>query len=170
MGYNFVREVVMKIRSTIRLAALALLPLLADLPAAHAATVTTTFQVTASVVATCSATATTLAFGAYDATAAIDQANTMSVTCTNGTAYTVALDNGLYASGSQRRMKDAGTDYLNYNLYSDAGRTTAWDSTNTVSDTGDGAAQSHPVYGRLPAGQTLFVGSYADTVTVTVTF
>jgi spore coat protein U-like protein len=156
----------------IRLVALALFGCLANLPAAYAATATTTFQVTANVVATCSASATDMAFGAYSG-ALIDQTSAVSVTCTSTTGYTIGLDDGLnYANSTHRSMKNAGTDYLEYELYSDVAGGTRWGNvTGTwVSDTGTGSAQSHTVYGRLPAGQDLFIGTYSDTITVTVTY
>lgn len=153
----------------VRLVTLALFGCLANLPAAHAATATTTFTVTASVAATCSTSATNMAFGAYSGTV-IDQTSTITVTCTNTTGYTVALDNGDNYSAPNRRMNNAGS-YLNYELYSDAGRTTRWgDNPDWVSGAGTGSAQNLTVYGRLPAGQALFIGSYTDTIEVTVTY
>jgi spore coat protein U-like protein len=42
--------------------------------------------------------------------------------------------------------------------------------TDTVSATGNGAAQTHTVYGRVPAQTTPAPATYSDTVTVTVTY
>jgi spore coat protein U-like protein len=155
----------MKMRTSVRLSSLALLAWL--IPAAYADTQTTTFTVTATVLNTCSATATNLAFGNYvDVT--IDQTSTVSVTCTSGGAYTVGLSNGAnYSAG--RRMTN-GSAFLSYELYSNAGRTVVWDETTTVAGTGSGAAQDLTVYGRLPGGQGLIAGSYTDTITATVTY
>jgi spore coat protein U-like protein len=152
-----------------RLAALPFLALLAYLPTAQAATTDTGFQVTATVAATCSVSAGTLAFGSYVGDQ-LDAENTMTVTCTTGTTYDITLDNGLYLSGSQRRMKSAGTDYLNYDLYTTSGRTVLWQGATTVSDTGNAAPQSHPVYGRIPANQNPPATDYTDTISVTVTY
>lgn len=132
----------------------------------------TTFQVTSNIPGTCSAaTATELAFGDYDG-GQNDQAGTITVTCTTGTAYEVELDNGANYSAPNRRMKHGTADYLNYELYSDAGRTTRWgnDDSSDVHMSSDGTAQSIDVYGRMPAGQSGPIGNYADTITVTVTF
>ena len=41
---------------------------------------------------------------------------------------------------------------------------------DTVAGTGSGVAQDIDVYGRVPANQTSSAGSFADTVTVTVTY
>lgn len=72
-----------------------------------------------------------------------------------------------------RRLKNAmTTNYLNYNLYQNTGKTAIWgNSTNTgVNFTGNGSEQSTSVYGEIPLGQTAPSGDYTDTVTATVTF
>ncbi len=111
-----------------------------------------------------------MTFGAYTG-AQIDQTTTVSITCTSTTPYTVGLDDGANPLVTQRRMTN-GTNFLNYELYSDSGRTTRWGnaSGSWVSDTGSGSAQSKTVYGRLAGSQALFLGSYTDTITVTVTY
>lgn len=150
---------------------------------ASAAQANTTFQVQAAVVANCLVTANNLAFGTYDPTAAdLDVNSTLSVRCTNGTAYTVALDAGVTtgATLAQRRMVDGASNYMNYNLYTTAARLTIFGDgtggTGTVGGTGTGLgagqAQTVTVYGRIPTGQTtLPIGTYTETtITVTVTF
>jgi spore coat protein U-like protein len=62
---------------------------------------------------------------------------------------------------------------VNYSLYSDSARNNVWGTTigsNTVAATGNGAAQSYTVFGRIPAQTTPAPGAYTDTVTVTVTY
>lgn len=161
----------MKMRTPIRLTALALLACLNGTPSAYAATTGTSFTVTATVATVCSVTATDLSFGAYDAVLGNVATNTVSVTCTSGGGYTVGLDNGLYFS-TTRRMKNAGTDYLGYELYKEVGHTNRWGSSggDLVSGIGSGAAQALTVYGNLPAGQGLIAGSYTDIIQVTVTY
>ncbi len=143
---------------------------------AHAATDSDSFDVTATVIASCNVTANDLAFGDYDPLAGADDdaSATLSVVCTSGTSYTVALDagQGSGATVATRRMTNGG-NLLSYSLYRDAARTNLWGQTsgsNTVSGTGAGTTQSLTVYGRAPAGQIVPPGNYADVITVTVTF
>ena len=147
---------------------------------AVAATSTTTFDVTATVADACSVSATNLAFGSVTPVdnANIDATSTVTVTCSLGTSYAVALDAGSNESTAgdvtTRRMKDAGTNYLSYQMCSDTGRTTVWGDTagtNDVTGLGTGLGVPVVVYGRIPAGQQeTATGSYSDTVNVTVTY
>ena len=57
--------------------------------------------------------------------------------------------------------------------YSNAGRTIVWGktiTTDTVNATGNGAAQSYTVYGRIPVQTTPAPAAYSDTITITVTY
>lgn len=140
---------------------------------AQAATATGSLGVSISIAAACTVAGGTLNFGSQGVLAAnVDQTGTFGVTCTNTTAYTVGLDNGANASGVQRRMKGGATntEFVNYGLFSDAGRATAWTSAATVAGTGNGAAQTLTVYGRVPSQTTGSPGAYSDTVTITVTY
>ena len=142
-----------------------------------AATATANMGVTATVQATCIMSASTLAFGTFTGTQ-LDGSTTLSVTCTctNTTAYTVALDAGTYsgATTSTRRLTGSVSgSSLGYQLYSNAGRTTAWGSntgTDTVAGTGNGSAQTLNVYGRITGSQYPDPGSYTDTVVATLTY
>jgi spore coat protein U-like protein len=62
-------------------------------------------QVSATVASSCSVTATTLAFGNYTL-AQLDAISTITATCTNGTTYTVGLNDGTFAGATTttRRM------------------------------------------------------------------
>lgn len=138
---------------------------------ATAAPLQTTFRVTASVSGTCSAaTATELAFGNYDGSQN-DGISTITVTCSSGTGYEIELNDGANYSAPNRRMKHGAADYLNYELFTDAGRTVRWgnDDSSDVHMISDGTVQNINVYGRMPAGQNSPIGDYADTITVTVT-
>ena len=140
----------------------------------NAATVTDNLAVSATVIANCSidAATTPLAFGNYDAivankTTPKDMAASVDVTCTNGaTGVTLSAGNGTSFSAGVRHMTKA-ADKLAYELYSDAGRTTAFAAEPV---TADGTAQTLDVYGRIPAAETAPVGAYTDTVVMTVTF
>lgn len=141
---------------------------------AEAATATTTFQVTSNVQGTCLISASSLAFGTYTGTQS-DATSTISITCTNTTAYNVGLDVGtaIGATVSTRKMTGPGGAVLEYALYSDSGHSTNWGNTigtDTVSGTGTGSAQTLIVYGRVPASQYVTPGSYVDTITATITY
>lgn len=143
---------------------------------AHAATTTTTFPVTATVLTSCVVTATPLVFGNYDPTSAtpLDAANTLIVTCTTGTAYNVGLDAGTGSGATVTiRKMTSGANTLNYTLYQEAARTTIWGNTpptNTVNATAVVLPTTHTIYGRVSGGQNVPASLYADTITVTVTY
>ena len=143
-----------------------------------AATATTTFAVTATVVPTCSISAAALNFGAAipnPILSNVDAQSTITATCSTGAGYTIALSAGTTpgATVALRRM-EAGALTVNYLLFSDAGRSNLWGDgtlgTTTLAGSGNGAAQVIPVYGRIPSGQAPGTGVYSDTVTVTITF
>ena len=111
-------------------------------------------------------------------TAALNGTGSVSVTCTSGASTTVTLgqggnaDMGSTAAAPLRRLKDAGTNFLNYTLYSDTGRTTVWGDTGGtgVPHTGDGTLTALTVYGQIPGGQNAAAANYSDTVVATITF
>ena len=159
--------------------------MLAGAGSAIAATANDSFQVTATVLSSCSVTASDLAFGAYTPSA-VDYdaaaANNISVSCTANTAFNVGLNAGTApgATTATRRMVSTLTgDELAYQLYTTAGRTTAWGETigtDTVASNGAGVGTPvlFSVYGRIPgsaANQSVEPSAdYADTVTVTITY
>jgi spore coat protein U-like protein len=149
---------------------------------AMAGTATSDITVSATVPTRCTISTTALAFGNYDpigthATANLDATATVTTTCTNGMGTYVMLGQGANAgSGSSdaspvRRLKSAGSAYINYYIYQDSARTTVWGNTvgsNSVNVTGTGSAQNTPIYGRIPAGQAADATTYSDTVVATV--
>ena len=141
----------------------------------RSASISTTFNVTATVQASCGVTAADLDFGAYMPGSDAANDTTIDVTCTNGTAYTIALDGGSVAHDvTARQMSDSGSNRLSYELYTDSSFATVWGdgtlATATISGTGNGAAQPATVYGRVPAGQYVPATNYADQITVKVTY
>jgi spore coat protein U-like protein len=141
-----------------------------------AATSTATMTVQMTITATCLVnSASTLNFGTQGVlTTNVDQTSTIQVTCTNTTPYNVGLDagTGTGATVATRKMT-SGANTVNYTLYSNSGRTTVWGTTigtDTVAATGNGAAQSYTVYGRVPPQTAPAPGTYTDTITVTVTY
>ena len=116
--------------------------------------------------------ATALAFGNYDVYGAtpVDSAGTISYSCPPPTLPTVTIDLGLsYGGSGHRRMSLGGTDFLEYEIYVDAARTTIWSATNAVS-VPQGNGMSVPFYGRIFALQDVSVGAYSDTLVVTFNF
>jgi spore coat protein U-like protein len=158
--------------------------LLAATDNASAGTATATIAVSATVQSNCLVSTNPLAFGVYQPGGGNMAVNTtMSVRCTKGTLFTIALNAGTTTGGSlTQRLMVNGTNTLQYNLYTTAALTTVWgDGTSgsaTVAGTGNGmavgSAVTETVYGQLPdsaANQALPPGGpYADTVTVTVTY
>ena len=143
---------------------------------ARAATSTTTFGVGATVQATCTLSASAMAFGNYTGVR-IDTTGSLSVTCTSTTTYQVGADNGLnsqFIGVYAKYMAGPASNKLRYHLYTDAGRSIEWGSTagsNEVAGTGNGAAQTITVYGTIGAGAYGSApGNYNDTVTFTITF
>ena len=145
----------------------------------EAAVDTGNLAVSASVAAKCTISDSTLAFGTYDpvvnnATTALDQVGTVDVACTKGSSAAVSLDLGTHASGSTRRMQHGvtATEFLAYKLLTTTSRgTTVWNTTNTVPYTATSKAPSTlTVFRRVPSGQDVATGSYADTVVATITF
>lgn len=133
----------------------------------------------ATVTSDCAVTTTSVAFGNVNVTKNLNVDNTggISVTCTNGTAWTAKANagGGTTATITDRRMM-AGTELLKYALYTDTARTVVWgDGTtgngSTITGTGSGSAQASTIYARVPSGQTAAkAGAYSDTVTVTVSY
>jgi spore coat protein U-like protein len=144
-----------------------------------AATATANLAVSATVVTNCTISTAPLAFGNYDpvgthAAADLDGTGTVTVACTKNTAPTVALGLGANASGAVRRLKDAGTNYLTYELYQDAGHTTIWGTAGgallSPGAAPSKAARNFTVYGRVTSNQDVPAGAFTDTVVATVNF
>jgi len=144
---------------------------------AQGATTTQNMTVTATVAASCTFALTTLAFGSYTL-AQLDGTSTITLTCTNGTPYEIALGAGNSPSATTINRRMTGpvvstvAQYLGYGLYTDVNRTSNWGATTAtdVSGTGTGAAVPITVYGRIPPGQPSAIGSYTDTIVVTVSY
>lgn len=148
-------------------------------------------------IASCSVASGTVAFGGYDPvianlSAPLDAAGTFSYTCRcTGSAMlcrffppTIAvqidLSTGQSLSYAERQTALVGspTDRLGYNLYLDSARTTVWGDGNggtghytaTLSVPRRGVTTNLSVYGRITGGQDVPPGSYADQITITMTY
>jgi spore coat protein U-like protein len=142
----------------------------------YAATATSTMTVQMTITATCLVnSASTLNFGTQGVLSAnVDQTSTVQVTCTNTTPYNIGLDAGTGSGATvAARKMTSGANTVNYTLYSNSTRTTVWGNTggpDPGAATGNGAAQSYTVYGRVPPQAAPAPGTYTDTITVTVTY
>jgi spore coat protein U-like protein len=118
-----------------------------------------------------------VSFGVYDVFSTVPNDNgvgSLTVDCqgSGNTTFVAALGDGRGHGYAPRVMRD-GEKSLNYNLYTDATRSVVW---------GDGSGGSQivtftknknvtmDVFGRIPAGQDVPVGTYTDNITATVTF
>jgi len=131
----------------------------------------------------CNVSAQGVVFGAYDPSrpTATDGAGNIQVTCTGAVGssanYTIVIGTGASNSFTPRKLGGA-ADFLTYNLYADFARTTIWGdgsaSTIAVSDAyvlaTSSVTRNYPVYGRIFPLQNVRVGSYADAITVTLSF
>jgi len=103
----------------------------------------------------------------------LDVSTTFTVTCTGG-LWTVGLDNGSNFSSGRRMI--SGGNFLPYSLSGINAGGANWGNTagtdtyasGSASSTGNGSPQTLTVYGRIASGQTIPVGSYSDTVQITL--
>ena len=131
--------------------------------------------------AACSVSATGINFGTYDVfvTAPLDSTGTVTVTCDQAPPADVTIaigPSGTSGGFNPRQMRSASSpDRLNYNLFVNAGRSTVWGigsagtSTVFLKNVTKGRRVVTTIYGRIPAGQDVSVGSYSDSLTVTIT-
>lgn len=140
-------------------------------------TVTTDFEVTATVADSCLVSATDLNFGAYDSVAAtaLDGTSTITVTCTAQTPYTIGLDAGQHFATTRAMIgDDTATTLLKYELYTESGHGTIWgellSGTTVANSSLAGGALDYTVYGQIPASQYVPAANYVDTINVTVDY
>ncbi len=135
---------------------------------------TTSFTISTVVVASCSITATSLAFGNYSG-ALLNSNATLTVTCTNTTPFDIGLNAGS-SNGSTvtaRKMTGPASATLSYSLFRDSAHTLNWGNTvgtDTLHSTGSGSGVAYTVYGQIPARLFASPGTYNDTVIATITY
>ena len=130
--------------------------------------------------ASCTISASNIDFGTTSSLAsAIPSSGSLSVNCTSGAAYTIAMNAGTSAGNTvaARKMSIGGTGagVIGYQLYqSNSPLGTPWgdgtSGTFTELGTGTGSTQTIPVYAQIPVQATPATGSYFDTVTATITY
>jgi spore coat protein U-like protein len=144
---------------------------------------TSTFQVTATVISSCSVTTSPIAFGNYDptSTTALTAQGAVNAKCTKGSVVAVALDQGTHpvtgtsTAAIPARQMSNGTVTLPYHIYTTSGGTTEWGNTTaqepaTQTSATVNTALVFTTYGNLPAGADVTAGAYTDTVTASLTF
>ena len=123
---------------------------------------------------------TSVAFGAYDPFSGIDLDSTGSLTyqCSGvGPSDTIVIHLGRGGSSGffPRQMSNGGAT-LSYNLFLDASRLSVWgDGTGGTSLYGpvtppESSNTTVNIFGRIPAGQNIPVGSYSDTLVITLIY
>jgi spore coat protein U-like protein len=156
--------------------------LVAAASGAGAATTNTSLLVSVVVEPVCTVSAYPLSFGSYTpGLGGVSGNTTLSVRCTRGAPFTVALDAGSGGGSVAQRQMTFGAHKLRYNLYTSAARTTVWgDGTSgsaVVGGIGKGLTSdgtiTETMYGQLPdssVNQNLAPGLYTDIIRVTVTY
>ncbi|MDZ3823837.1 MAG: spore coat U domain-containing protein [Pseudoxanthomonas sp.] len=146
-------------RSPVPLACLAVLLLAAGTGTARAA---------------CGVSASGLAFGPVNplAGAPVDSAATLTVSCAETTAYSIALLPGAGPGGLHEMT--SGADALLFGLYVDPLRSIPWGDGTGGSQVVGGSAgptgSAHTVHGRLPPQPLARAGHYGGTVVVVVSW
>jgi len=141
--------------------------------AARAQTLDAPMGVSMVVAAECTITSTAMAFtgtGLIDAN--IVATADLTVQCTPGTPYAIALSNGGGAGATDTlRQMTSGTNTVDYMIYQDAANTLPWSPTATlVSPAATGGNEIITAYGTVPTGQIVPTGTYADSVVATITY
>lgn len=147
--------------------------------------VTTQFDVRTTIPPVCqtSVSASDMTFGDYNPISGNpgQMNNAITVICSAGVEYVIALDSGVnYSGGAHRNLlsqESAACDFLRYAMYMDPSFKRLWgDGTSSHGapyyGTGTGSAEVLTIYGHMPENQTNAIAgrSYKDTVTVTLSY
>lgn len=135
---------------------------------------------------TCTVSNTGTAFGAYNPqnVSNVNALGTITVNCTGGfigetIPIVISLNAGVNGTFTGRKMKNASSSLLTYNLYLDPSFLLVWGDltlgTLTLIDTyillSTSFSMQYTVYGVLTGGQTTATpGSYLDTVVITLSY
>lgn len=126
----------------------------------------------------CTISATSVNFGNYNVFdgAAVDSTGTITYSCnSHATNVTISLSKGASSSYNPRLMVK-GAETLNYNLFTDAARTSVWgDGTGGTSvysraNPPNNTNVNLTVYGQIPPGQDVSAGTFSDTVSAMINF
>ena len=117
-----------------------------------------------------------VSFGVYnvfDASPNLSGVGALGVSCKGGGGpYVVSIDTGQSQSYVSRVMQ-SGNHSLHYNLFTNPSRTVVWGNgaggSGTVTVTKNSTV-TLSVYGLIPAGQDVGVGTYVDSLMATINF
>jgi len=127
----------------------------------------------------CSISAIGASFGSYSPfnTAAATSTGTITIDCGADTSHVVVSIGPSPNSGgfNPRQMRGSGSNLMNYNLYTASGLTAIWgDGTQGTSTQFFNIKKNKKVdalvYGSIPAAQDVGLGSYSESLLVTVNF
>jgi spore coat protein U-like protein len=124
----------------------------------------------------CDANVQTLDFSELDLDRPREIIGTVVVSCFGKADFELLASEGLGGSYGLREMRNADGVRLRYNLFTDPARTQVWGdgiAAGTAKIPGGNSRAGPAVitlnfYGRIPAGQPLAMGDYADAITVTL--
>jgi spore coat protein U-like protein len=115
-------------------------------------------------------------FGAYDVFSKVPNragVGTLRIKCQGGgSGATVKLSKGQSHSYTTRQMR-SGNDLLDYNLYTTAARSVVWGDGSGVSEVmqvDKNQTTTLSIFGSIPEGQDPVVGSYADSILISIEF
>ncbi|RKP52727.1 Csu type fimbrial protein [Trinickia fusca] len=134
------------------------------------------FTASATVVNNCNISTTNVSFAAAGVlSSAFNALGSISAQCTNGDAWSIALNGGSSGNVVSRSMqRTGGGGTVSYQLYTDSAHTSAWGDgtagTTTVTGIGTGNTQVVTVYGVVPSQTTPAPGNYLDSITATISF
>jgi spore coat protein U-like protein len=133
---------------------------------------------------TCQINGGAIGFGSYNVLSLmpLDSVGSITVTCTRvlgqasaNVSVSIGPSQNTGGTTTRRMMQQGGTDLLDYNLFSDPGRTVVWGTGNaaavqqvTVPASRGGVQRVFQIYGRIPPGQNVSVGTYGDTLSITI--
>jgi spore coat protein U-like protein len=126
---------------------------------------TSPVNVSATVIGNCrfNTTSATMNFGTLDPANATNATATAALQfwCTKNAAYTMSDNGGANRTGAQRRMKDAGTNYINYAIAPYAASGTGTGRTTAITLNLNGTVNNADYVNAA-------AGAYADVVTFTI--
>ena len=126
----------------------------------------------------CTISVTSVAFGSYNVftTTPTDSTGTITYECNSRASnISISLSDGSSSTFNPRTLRK-GSEVLNYNLFTNAARTTIWgDGTGGTAVYSQGNPPNNQnvnltVYGRIPAQQDVSAGNYSDTVLAIINF